>query len=343
MEISVSDAEMLARHIHDLYAQIADLRQKINGTVRFGAVTDVDAKRQMARVELGTEKQPQKSAWVPYGLGQAGEFKQIWHPSKGQNMTALCANGDPAQAVLFPFTYSKQYPTPSDDEACHILCDFGSSRIEVWKDKIKVISDNLIFTANKTILSEADVEHTISCPKVTSKKRNGKMHIYADDLLELVMPVPMPPDKEKKPIEGVFSISTPGPSTETCGLDMTKITGANLLTTVALNRTTAIGIDDATDIGGNMTLLIGLDGLTTVGRDALTNVARDEIDTVGRDATTTAGREIRLQAPQIVCEGETHIGGDGGPNVARIGDKVAVDTQTGLGSIITGAGNSFAV
>jgi phage baseplate assembly protein gpV len=317
MEISVADAEVLARQIHDLYAQIADLRNKINGTVRFAAVTDVDAKRQMARVELGTEKQPQKSAWVPYGLGFAGEFKQIWHPSKGQNMTALCVNGDPAQAVLLPFTYSKQYPTPSDDERCHILCDFGSSRIEVWKDKIKVISDNLVFTANKTILSEADVEHTISCPKVTSKKRKGKLHIFADDLLELVMPVPG--DKELKPIEGVYSVATPGPSSEVCGADMTKITGHDLRITV--------GNDEVKAIAGNRTLNIGVDGLTLIGRDAM----------------TTAGREIRFQAPRIVCNGETYIGGEGGPKVARIGDKVAVDTNTGLGAIITGASNSYAV
>jgi phage baseplate assembly protein gpV len=345
MEISTADAEVLARQIADLYDKIADLRNKINGTVRFGAVTDVDAKRQMARVELSTaeKKKTQKSAWVPYGLGQAGEFKQIWHPSKGQNMTMLCVNGDPAQGVLFPLTYSKQYPTPSDDEACHILCDFGTSRIEVWKDKIKVISDNLIFTANKTILSEADVEHTISCPKVMSKKRNGKMHIFADDLLELVMPVPIPPDKEKKPVEGVFSISTPGPSTEVCGLDMTKITGANLLTTVAANRTTSIGADDVLDIGGNRTVMIGGDAATTIGGNKTLLIGIDGLTTIGRRALTTAGLEIRRTAPKIVCEGETHIGGDGGPNVARIGDKVAVDTLTGLGNIITGAGNSFAV
>jgi len=343
--MSAVDNEELARQIHDLYRQIADLRQKINGTVRFGSVTDVDAKRQMARVELslGEKKKTQKSAWVPYGLGQAGEFKQIWHPSKGQNMTLLCANGDPAQGVLFPFTYSKQYPTPSDDEACHILCDFGSSRIEVWKDKIKVISDNLIFTANKTILSEADVEHTISCPKVTSKKRNGKMHIFADDLLELVMPVPIPPDKERKPVEGVFSISTTGPSTEVCALNMTKMTGADKLVTVANDATTniggtkslSIGVHYATAVGGNKTVLIGVDGLTTVGRDALLNA--------GRDAITTAGREIDLNAPEIALTGHTDLGAKGGPAVARIGDNVAVDTNTGLGKVTSGASETYAV
>jgi phage baseplate assembly protein V len=336
MDISVTDAEEIARHISRLYEQIADLRNKVGGIVMHGAVTDVDPKTQRVRIEIGTEKMPQKSGWVPYGLGFGGNFSQIWHPSIGQNMTLVSPNGDKAQSVAWPFTYSDKFKAPSDDGNCNILCNFGTSRIEVWKDRIKIISDNIEEVGNKTITETAGDLISETCTKAditNTAKRYVKIETQDHDDGSAISLKTGNPNKA----DSVITLQAGNPGTGTSAVaiqtgtpgegDSILIIAANppLLGTCQLDLVS----------GGWMTQMVATNVTVSLGGNF--QIA------AGINIDLTAGAEIDMHASEIALLGHTDVGGYGGPPIARLGDNVAVDIKTGLGHITSGAGNSNAV
>jgi phage baseplate assembly protein V len=334
--MDIVDNEEIARHIERLYAMIADLRNKVGGIVMHGAVTDVDPKTQRVRVQLGTEKMPQKSAWVPYGLGFAGNFSMIWHPSVGQNMTLVSPNGDKAQSVAWPFTYNTKFPAPSDDGDCHILCNFGTSRIEVWKDRIKIISDNIEEIGNKTITETAGDLISETCTKAditNTAKRYIKIETQDHDDGSAISLKTGNPGKADSAITLQAGDPGTGNSVVTIQTGSPK-TGDSLMQISAIPP--LLGSCDFNEMsGGSFTQAIGASYTVTIGLN-FTMMAAAKI-------SLTSGDEIDLTAGEIALLGHTDVGGYGGPPIARLGDNVAVDIKTGLGHITSGAGNSNAV
>ncbi|MFN3892000.1 MAG: phage baseplate assembly protein V [Beijerinckiaceae bacterium] len=142
MNISEIFVEMMER--------IARLEQRVAAGAMHGPVTDVDTKKQVARVRLGgTDEEPWKSPWIPYGQF-AGALKVHTPPTVGQNMTLFNPTGDPAQGVLLPFTWNNTFSSPSDKDDENVLT-YGNVRIEIKNDRVfvKVGGSEITITGEK--------------------------------------------------------------------------------------------------------------------------------------------------------------------------------------------------
>jgi phage baseplate assembly protein gpV len=116
--------EALAATLRELIAhtiavndRVTHIESRMDRTLRFGTVTDVDGKNHLIRMQIGVGpdgKTPHKSAWSPYSQ-IAGARKQHSVPSQGQQMLLIAVDGDFEQAKAIPFTWSDQNPSPSQD------------------------------------------------------------------------------------------------------------------------------------------------------------------------------------------------------------------------------------
>lgn len=150
-------ADSLIAAVSQLAARVAECERRMDSSVRHGKVTDVDTKKQLARIEIGErDGTPLKSAWVPYAQ-IAGDYKSHRPPTKGQQMTLFAPNGEIRQAMLLPFTWSDQNKSPSDKEDEHVTT-FGKLKIVEKKDgfvlsvgntEFEITTDSINLTAAK--------------------------------------------------------------------------------------------------------------------------------------------------------------------------------------------------
>ena len=155
--------------LSEVVMRIAEMERKADNTIRHGKVTDVDTKKQLARIEIGErDGKPVKSAWVPYGQ-VAGEYKSHRPPTVGQQMTMFAPNGEIRQAILMPFTWSDQNQSPSDKPDEHV---------DTYGDDFKITrkKDKLIFTVGKSSL-------TFDKDKITAEVDGSKIEITKDKIL----------------------------------------------------------------------------------------------------------------------------------------------------------------
>jgi phage baseplate assembly protein gpV len=106
----------LQEQVADAHAEIAKLKSDHDHTVIHGPVTDVDAQKQLCRIQIGVDENGDavKSPWRPYGQ-IAGTRKVHSAPSKGQQLTLFSPGGDVMQGVALRFTWSDDNPSPSQD------------------------------------------------------------------------------------------------------------------------------------------------------------------------------------------------------------------------------------
>ena len=144
--------EALEALCHKLIAWRAVLEDRMDKTVRHGKVTDVDTKKQLARIEIGNKDGVSlKSPWVPYaqvagtdgqGAGQ-GEYKFHNPPTVGQQMTLFSPNGEFRQATILPFTWHDKAVSPSQANDEHVIT-YGKMKIEHKKDLLRSTVDQTI-------------------------------------------------------------------------------------------------------------------------------------------------------------------------------------------------------
>lgn len=150
--------ESLLRAVTELQQRIGDIDRRMDSSVRHGKVTDVDTKKQLARIEIGeSDGKPVKSAWVPYSQ-VAGSYKSHRPPSVGQQMTLMAPNGEIRQALLMPMTWSDDNKSPSEKEDEHVTT-FGKLKItekgesydlEVEGAKISMSKDKITKTVGES-------------------------------------------------------------------------------------------------------------------------------------------------------------------------------------------------
>lgn len=159
----------MATDLHDILEKIldaqshlvmrhAELERRIDNSIRHGKVTDVDAAKQLARIEIGErDGKPVKSAWVPYGQ-LAGDYKSHRPPTKGQQMTMFAPNGEHRQALLMPMTFSDDNKSPSDKADEHVTT-FGKLKITEKGDSytIAVGNSSIVMTDGKIVLKSAQI------------------------------------------------------------------------------------------------------------------------------------------------------------------------------------------
>ena len=174
-------ADSLIAAVSQLAARVAECERRMDSSVRHGKVTDVDTKKQLARIEIGErDGTPLKSAWVPYAQ-LAGDYKSHRPPTKGQQMTLFAPNGEIRQAMLLPFTWSDQNKSPSDKDDEHVdtygklkivrkkdgfVISVGDTEFEMTTDSINLTAGK-IRTIGKTILG-VDSKSEDDAPKVST-------------------------------------------------------------------------------------------------------------------------------------------------------------------------------
>jgi phage baseplate assembly protein gpV len=96
----------------ELHYQIAELRRMISNLIRVGTVKSFDPKTATAVLDLGFETHD-------VDVGEHGGAGADWRPlKKGQQITALCPEGDIANACVIPggFHEDNKAPSQSADE-----------------------------------------------------------------------------------------------------------------------------------------------------------------------------------------------------------------------------------
>lgn len=142
-----------------IVARISEIERRNDHTMRPGKVTDVDPKKQLARIEIGErDGTPLKSAWVPYAQ-LAGGYKSHRPPTVGQQMMMFAPNGEGRQALLLPMTWSNDNPAPSDKGDEHVTT-YGDMKIVEKADSLSIAMGtnvSIIWNGDKLTLKSPQI------------------------------------------------------------------------------------------------------------------------------------------------------------------------------------------
>lgn len=98
MTIPRSFPEMIV----DLYKRVEELNRRVENRERTGTVTEVDAQKGLARVQLGEddEGKPYLTAWIPWEEQRQGFIKTFFPPSVGEQVKVGSESGDMTDAII---------------------------------------------------------------------------------------------------------------------------------------------------------------------------------------------------------------------------------------------------
>lgn len=114
-----------------------DQDRRLQGIVRIGKVTAVDASAAKARVSLGGASE---TDWLPWTAERAATIS-VWAPvAVGEQVVVLAPGGETNQGIIVGSLFSNSNPAPSSDGAEHLL-KLGGSSISVKGDRILITSN----------------------------------------------------------------------------------------------------------------------------------------------------------------------------------------------------------
>lgn len=179
---------MAIHELVELASRIAELERRFSGTMRHGTVAEVDAGKQIVRLNLGkdVEGKPFLSPWIPYAQ-IAGALKVHTPPSRGQQFTMLSPTGDWQQAIALPMTWSDQNQSPSGNGDENVLT-YGNIRATIKDDltqvhvggtKFEITSSHVRITVAGVSVEITDGGVAITGGKITHDGKNiGSTHIH---------------------------------------------------------------------------------------------------------------------------------------------------------------------
>lgn len=119
-----------------IFERLQEIERRAAGAQWTGKVKHVDAEKHLIRLVLGKGEDGEVlSPWLPVGQ-VAGKLKIHSMPSIGQVVTARAEGGDLEQAIIDPYHWTDENPSPSTDEDEHVLT-LGSVRITLTAGGIK--------------------------------------------------------------------------------------------------------------------------------------------------------------------------------------------------------------
>jgi len=111
-----------------------DQDRRMQGVIRIGTVTAVDAAAARAKVSLGGDSE---TASLPWSVPAAGGVK-VWVPvSVGEQVIIASPGGDTAQGVIIGRMFSGSNAAPSGDGAEHLI-EVGDAWISVKGGMIEI-------------------------------------------------------------------------------------------------------------------------------------------------------------------------------------------------------------
>ena len=94
-----------------------ELFRLILNLIRLGTIAEVDCRTQRVRVNVGGNL----TGWRPWVTLRAGEARNWWPPSVGEQVVLLSPEGDLNQSVVLPALYSQNTLPPSTHPAHHTV------------------------------------------------------------------------------------------------------------------------------------------------------------------------------------------------------------------------------
>lgn len=107
------------RQLLAIERRIHDVERRLQNMSRFGTVTDVkfdaEKKRWYAKMEQGEgDNETFKTNWLPWKSFSHGAISTSIPPRKGQRVEMRSPNGNAEMAVLEPYHYNPDDPSPHD-------------------------------------------------------------------------------------------------------------------------------------------------------------------------------------------------------------------------------------
>lgn len=134
----------LADQVAELWHHVEEVERRKQNSRRTGTITQVDAAKGMARVQLNqdpTTGQPYLSPWVPWKMPSMGAFKVNIPPSVGQQIELVSETGDLTDSIIDHSTQSDANPQPSANPG-ESMSTTGSTSVFIGPDKVVISTPN---------------------------------------------------------------------------------------------------------------------------------------------------------------------------------------------------------
>jgi len=199
--------------------RLQDLETRLANQQRFGSVTDVkfdkELKRWYVKMEDGEgEGHTFKSDWLPWRSFSHGAITVSMPPRKGQRVAYTALNGQPELAVVEPFHYGPDDPSPHDKEDEYVIeihdpknksnkdttlrihktkdnqtVTLGKSEVTIRKDIVDTIVDEQKVTVTPEVSVLSNPKGKVELAKsghITSQNQKAKSEITPEGKIESV-------------------------------------------------------------------------------------------------------------------------------------------------------------
>ena len=112
--------------------EMAEMARRLENLIRIGTVAEVDPDQARIRVKYGED--PDGAAvltgWLPWLTPRAGEDRDWWPPSDGEQVLLFSPSGELTAGIALPAIYQRAHPAPESDLGKHTALYRDGARIE---------------------------------------------------------------------------------------------------------------------------------------------------------------------------------------------------------------------
>jgi phage baseplate assembly protein V len=135
---------------------LSELERRVSELIRIGVISEVQPEKGLCRVSFGKRVSP-LSPWFAL---HAGEDRDFWAPSVGEQAVFFSPYGDGSEGVVLPGIFSNKVPVPEGArEGVHIT-EYGHGlRIERDGKKGVISITGSLHVSGKVIDGEGNTNH----------------------------------------------------------------------------------------------------------------------------------------------------------------------------------------
>ena len=126
-----------------LSQRVADLERRMSGLIRKGSISSVDPATGEATMTLGPDHEGPPSPYAQHG----GPVKIHMPPGAGQQVMALCPDGDLRNAVILPMSFGGGNASPGSTGDANVLT-FGGVTMSLWGEAVVIAIGGATITVN---------------------------------------------------------------------------------------------------------------------------------------------------------------------------------------------------
>jgi len=111
----------------DIRNELVDIKRRVEVSHRDGKVVELDPEKGLIKVDLGTDKSPMVTEWIPW-VERAGAQKTWNPPTVGEAISVVAPGGEMALARGVPGGFSAAFQQPSQEGGAYVS-NVGSSTL----------------------------------------------------------------------------------------------------------------------------------------------------------------------------------------------------------------------